>query len=149
MKQLSVGDLTNSLPGLLQETSVGNDAERRAKLERRVKELWDARIASDYDKAYDMFDFVYKSMTPKPIYLANAGNITYLQATLDKMTINGNEAFVNMKVRYEMKPMLTPFSAKPISVSPVDVETPGIWVWVGNDWYHVYKPSFEPQLLKY
>lgn len=148
VKQLSVGDATNSLPGL-EESAVASDTERRAKLERRVKELWDARIAGDYDKAYDSFDFVYKAMMPKKLYLDQAGVITYLQSAVDKIEIKGNEAFVNMKLKYEMKPIMTPFSQKPISVSPVEVESPNTWVWVGNDWFFVYAPSFDPQPLKY
>lgn len=149
VRQLVIGDATNSLPGLQRFSFAVNDAERRMKLERRIKELWDARIAGDYDKAFDMFDFVYKSITPKKSYLDNAGVITYLQSSVDKIEIKGNEAFVNMKLKYEMKPTMTPFSPKPISVAPVEVESPNTWVWVGNDWFLVYAPSFEPQPLKY
>jgi len=148
VKQLAIGEANNSLPGL-PEAAVSNDAERRVKLERRIKEMWDARIAGDYEKAYDSFDFVYKAMMPKSLYLQQAGVITYLQSTVDKIEIKGNEAFVNMKLKYEMKPTMTPFSQKPIAVAPVDVESPNTWVWVGNDWYFVYAPSFEPQPLKY
>lgn len=149
VRQLQLGDVNNSLPGLSQDAPAVTEIERKAKLDRRVKELWEARIAGNYDKAYDMFDFVYKSLTPKKVYLDNSGVITYLQSSVDKIEIKGNEAFVNMKLKYEMKPTMTPFSQKPISVSPVDVETPTTWVWVGNDWYLVFAPSFEPQPLKY
>lgn len=148
VRQLQLGDAKAPLPGL-QEPAIASDAERRARLERRVKELWDARIGGDYDKAYDMFDFVYRSILPKTQYLANVGVITYLQSAVDTIEIKGNEAFVNMKLKYEVKPTMTPFTPKPISVAPIDVDSPNTWVWVGNDWYLVYTPSFEPQPLKY
>lgn len=139
------------LTGLLlpQHPAQVSEADRKAKLERRVNELWGYRVAGDYSKAYDMFDFVYRSMTPKANYLNSAGAITFLQSTVVTLGINGNEAFVNMKLKYEMKPTMTPFATKPISVAPIEVDTPTTWVWVGSDWYLVYTPSFEPQPLKY
>jgi len=124
-------------------------SQRRARLEQRVKTLWEARIQGDYAAAYEYFDFAYKAVTPKKHYVDNSGVITYHTATVDTLDIKGNEAAVNMKVRYEMKPVMIPGTPKPVSVPPVEVDTPNTWVWVGDDWYLMFQPSYDPPVLKY
>ncbi len=126
-----------------------SEARRKARLEQRVKSLWASRIAGDYTTAYDYFDFAFKAITPKTHYVSSVGVITYLNASLDTATISGNEAKVNMKLRYEVKPTLIPGTPKPIEVPAVDVDVPNTWVWVKDDWYMVYHPSFDPPMLKY
>lgn len=143
-----LGDQRTALSALA-PTEELSGAQRRERLERRIQALWDARIKGDYAAGYDYFDFAYKSVTPKKHYVDNTGVITYHTASIDTIAIKGNEAVVNMKLRYEMKPVTIPGTPKPISVPPVDVESPNTWVWVGNDWYLVYHPSYDPPVLKY
>lgn len=130
-------------------TARKTEEQRKARLEERIKALWNARISNDYETAFDMFDFAFRAVTPKQHYLNSVGVITYYSATLDKLQIEGNEAAVDMKVRYEVKPVTLPSTGKPISIEPFDTELPNTWVWVGDDWYLVYKPSFDPPMLKY
>ena len=137
-----------SLLGLAESTQISEIA-RKARLNERVKTLWDSRVASNYEPTYDMFDFAYKAVTPKKHYLDNVGVISYLSYTVDSVYLQGNVATANMKLRYEVKPTMNPFSGKSITVPAVDVDTPTQWVWVANDWYLVYTPSFEPPVLKY
>lgn len=148
LRLLPVGDASKGLTGMASPSQV-SEADRKAKLEQRVKALWESRIAGDFDKAYDMFDFAYKAATPKKFYLANAGVITYLSFSVDDMAITGNEASVKARVKYEVKPTIMMSTGKPITLAPVEVESPSTWVWVGSDWYLVYTPSFEQPLLKY
>jgi len=128
---------------------VVNEAERKARLEQRIQELWAYRVAGNYEKAYDYFDFAYRAATSKKVYTDNTGVINYLDFSVDTVSVVGNEASVNMKLKYEVKPMIVPFTAKPLEVKPIDVESPSKWVWVGTDWYLVYSPSFDPPVLKY
>lgn len=130
-------------------TPVVTEAQRKARLEQRVSALWDARIKADFATAYDFFDFAYKASTPKKNYVDNSGVITYLSAAIDKIDIRGNEADVTTKLRYEMKPFILPTTGKPISVVPIDVDSPGSWVWVSDDWYLVYSPAFDVPVLRY
>jgi hypothetical protein len=148
VKTLPMGNSLQTQPAFTQ-VKKWTAEERKAKLEQRIKALWDYRVAGNYEPAYDFFDFVYKAATPKAHYLANSGVITYIQHAVDKMDIQGNVADVGMKVKYEMKPVMTPFTSKPIQVLPVEVEVPTTWVWVADDWYIKYAPSFEPPLLNY
>lgn len=148
VRRISLGDSSKGLVGL-HGPSLITENERAARLASRVKAMWDARLAAEYDKAYDMFDFAYKASTPKKYYLENVGSITYLSFSVDDIAITGNEASVRMKLKYEVKPTIIPMTGKPLSVPPVDVESPSTWVWVGGDWYMVYAPSFEPPQLKY
>ncbi len=137
-----------SVLGLADSTQT-SEATRQARLNERVKVLWDYRVASNYEPTYDMFDFAYKAVTPKKYYLDNMGVITYLSYKVDSVAIEGNVATVNMKLKYEVKPTMNPFSGKPITLPAIDVDTPTKWVWVANDWFLVYTPSFEPPVLKY
>jgi len=138
----------NGLLGLADSRQI-SEAARKARLDERVKTLWDSRVASNYEPTYDMFDFAYKAATPKKYYLDNVGVISYLSYGIENVAMEGNVATVNTKLKYEVKPTMNPFSGKPITVPAVDVETPTKWVWVGNDWYLVYTPSFEQPVLKY
>lgn len=126
-----------------------SEADRAAKLTQRVNTLWAHRVAANYDSAYDIFDFAYKAATPKKLYVENSGVITYLGFNVDEVNISGNEANVKMRVKYEVKPTILPMTGKPITVTPIEVEVPNRWVWVENDWYLVYTPSFDPPMLKY
>nr|WP_315488464.1 sialidase family protein [uncultured Rhodoferax sp.] len=148
VRQLPATPDGNTLLGIA-ETVELSESTRRARLDARVKLLWENRVASTYEPIYDLFDFAYKAATPKKNYLDNVGVITYLAYKVDTVTVEGNIATVNMKLKYEVKPTTNPFTGKQITVPAVDVETPTKWVWVANDWYLVYTPSFEPPVLRY
>jgi hypothetical protein len=124
------------------------DAERKEKLVQRIDALWKARIAGDYDFAYDVFDFAYKAVVPKKSYVADAGAIRYQTFNVEDVRVDGTEATVKMKAKYDMPPTVLP-SGKPIKLDPIEVELTNTWVWVGNDWYLMYNPSFGQPHLKY
>lgn len=148
IQSIQVSDAARALSSI-PRFSQPSDAERKLKLEQRVNALWTYRLAGNYEPTYDMNDFAYKAATPKKMWLDSMGVITYLSYSVVDIAMTGNEANVNMKVKYELKPMILPSTGKPISVPPIEVETPTRWVWVGSDWYLVYAPSFEQPLLKY
>ncbi|QTN26109.1 exo-alpha-sialidase [Rhodoferax sp. AJA081-3] len=148
VRELPVDAGANAMAKISSFPVVG-EKERAAKLTERIKALWDYRVAGNYDRAYDIFDFAYKTATPKKLYIENAGVITYLAHHTDEVTITGNEANVKMKVKYEVKSAILPTTGKPITVAPVEVEVPNQWVWIGDDWYLVYTPSFDQPMLKY
>ena len=81
--------------------------------------------------------------------MENIGVITFSDFNTVDTEVTGNEASVNMRVKYEVKPITLPTTGKPISVAPIEIDLPTKWVWVGSDWYLVYTPSFDVQLLKY
>lgn len=136
-----------ALPDFVNQAQI-SEAERRAKLEQRVKLLWESRIGGNYQLAYEMFDFAYKAATPASVYLQGVGLITYQSFSVNDIAINGNEASVKMTLKYEVKPTPMP-SGKLIKLAPAEVETNNAWVWVGHDWYMVYSPSFATPILKY
>lgn len=133
----------------LPQPKIYTEEYRRERLQQRIDALWKARIATDYPTAYDMFDFAYKAATPKAHYLANVGVITYLSYMTKDIVVSGNEASVNMKLQYEVKPTFIPGVPKAITVPPVDVEAANTWVWVGDDWYLVFSPSYDRPVLQY
>lgn len=125
-----------------------SEAQRRARLEERVRALWQARVAAQWEPTYDFFDFAYRAGMPKKNYLENMGVITYHGFNVEGYEIEGNEARVKMKIKYEMKPTLLP-SGRTVKVDPVEVEATNTWVWVGDDWYLLYAPAVGEPFLKY
>ena len=148
VRLLEDADSAKGLAGLPAPAAL-SEADRKARLEQRVKTMWDQRVAGNYEPTYDMFDFAYKAATPKKYYVDSVGVITYLSYAVGDIAIAGNEASVKMKLRYEVKPTVLPSTGKKITLPAADVESPTTWVWVANDWYMVYSPSFEPPQLKY
>ena len=148
VRLLTAGNSATGIGGMATPLNV-SEADRRTKLEQRVKKLWDARISSDYDTSYEMFDFAFKAANPKKTYTDYMGVITYLTYNLGEISITGNEAVVKMNIKYEVKPTFIPSAPKPISIPPTESEVPSTWVWIGNDWYLVYAPAYEPAVLKY
>ena len=147
IKLLPLADGAKALPEFVTVSTV-SDAERKAKLEKRVNGVWQNRVSGNFDAAYDSFDFAFKAVTPKKTYLENVGVILYQSFSIVDATLSGNVADVKMKFKYEIKPTIMP-NGKSIKVDPVEVEASNTWVWVGNDWYMVYAPSFGEANLQY
>lgn len=127
---------------------VVSEAERKLKLEERIKTFWGNRVSGNYQPTYDVFDFAYKKMTSEKAYLDNTGNITFLSYEAGDVVVNGNEARVKMKIKFEVKPTQMP-SGRSVTIAPMDTEVTHTWVWVGNNWYFVYSPSFGQPNLSY
>lgn len=147
LKLMPLGDVAKALPGFAAQPQV-SDAERKSRLEQRVKALWDYRAADNYEPTYEMFDFAFKAVNPKQSYLNGTGLITYQRFSVEDIAIQGNEAHVKMKIKYEVKPTPLP-SGKLLKMEPTEAEATNIWVWVGNEWYMVYNPAYGQALLKY
>lgn len=148
VRELAYDDKAKIFLGMPRPSQLSDD-ERKSKLEQRVKQLWDARVAADYDAAYDFFDFAYKAAYPKKYYVNSVGVITYLTYKTEELSLVGNEASVKMKIKYEVTPTSIPSTTHKLTIPPVETDLPTKWVWVGNDWYMVYSPSFDPPLLEY
>jgi hypothetical protein len=148
IKLLTNADSLTGIKGMASPMHI-SEADRKSKLEQRVKRLWDARLSLDHDTSYEMFDFAYKASTPKKSYTDFMGVITYLTYNVGEISIAGNVAVVKMKIKYEVKPTIVPMAPKPISIPPTESEAPSTWVWVGSDWYLVYAPAYESAVLKY
>lgn len=148
VRQISVGDSASGIQGIPNYLPISEE-RRKERLNSRIETLWSARLKADYATAYDIFDFAYKAATSKKSYIDNVGVIDYLNYAVSSYEIVGNVADVQMKVKYEVKPTILPMTGKPISVKPIEVDSPSKWVWVGDDWYLVYTPSFDQPLLRY
>lgn len=149
VQALALGDNSSKLTAAYAREKGPDLVQRQKRLEERVQGMWKARIAADYETAYRYFDFAYQAATPLKAYLDNSGVITYLSYEQVKLNMAGNEASVDMKVRYEVKPIVLPQTGRPISVAPFEADVPTKWVWVGNDWYFVYAPQFDQPMLRY
>lgn len=147
LRQIALNNEAKTLPEF-GVWPVVSEAERKLKLQERVTTFWQNRVAGNYQPTYDVFDFAYKKMTPEKTYLDGTGNITYLSYNVGDIAVNGNEASVKMKIKFEVKPTTMP-SGRSVTIAPLDVEATHTWVWVGNNWYFVYSPSFGKPNLSY
>ena len=125
-----------------------SDAERKAKLDERIKMLWNNRVAGNYQPTYEVFDFAYKKLTSEKEYLNGVGNITYQSYSVGDISLTGNEATVKMKIKFEVKPTIMP-SGRSVTIASNEVDAVNTWVWVGNNWHLVYSPSFGQPNLSY
>lgn len=125
-----------------------DDAARKERLVQRVKEFWQSRIKDDYKVSYGMFDFAYRAQVSEKQYLASVGVMTFLAFEQPDVEINGNEATVKAKVRYEVPENTLP-NGKKIKLDATDADTVSTWVWIGDNWYFVFKPSPGEPTLKY
>jgi hypothetical protein len=132
----------------LYETPAMNESKRKSRLQERVNQLWTSRLNRDYDTGYDFFDFAYKAAYPKKDYLMTAGGINYHTFSVLGVTMQGNEANVKMKFKYDVPKTMLP-SGRTVEVKPVEVDAENAWVWVGDDWYLIFKPSYEAAVLNY
>ncbi len=122
--------------------------ERKALLIKRVNDLWTSRIADDYKVSYGMFDFAYRAVVTEKNYISSVGVMTYLSYEQPAVVINGNEATVTAKIKYEVQPTTLP-NGRVLKLPATDAETVSTWVWVNDNWYLVFRPTPGEPTLKY
>jgi len=144
---LGVTQNSKALP-VYTKPKIYSEEQKKKLLTERVNELWKLRMAGDYDKTYDFFDFQFRAFMPKKDFVEKSGNINYYNYEIVKTTIVGNVADVEQKVTYDSKPILLP-NGKKVEVKKSTQEVKGTWVWVGDNWYLVYAPSFGRPYLYY
>jgi hypothetical protein len=148
LRTISVDEKSGSLIGLASQT-IFTDAARKVKLEQRIKTLWDARVAGDYQNDYDVFDFAFKANTARKNYGEGLGVIKYLSYAVSDIAIEGNEANIKMKIGYEIPTTVLPYTGQKLTLQPTEVDALAKWVWVGSDWYLVYTPTMGSSPLEY
>ena len=146
LRLLSV-DGTGVFAGVRSSFPQFDEAERKARLEQRIKALWDYRVAGNFKATYEMYDYAFRAATPEASFLSGASYLTYNSYSYKDIALNGNEATVQMKVSYEAKSAF--LVGKVVKLPPTDAEMENSWVWIANDWYLVYKPAVGVQLLNY
>ena len=148
VKLIPKGNAVDGIPGL-PNFSQPSESVRRSRLEQRVKELWNNRVAGEFNNEYDMYDFYYKSTMTKKAYLDGVGTIKYNSYAIKEMHIEGNEANVKMTINYEVPPVVLPMTGQKVSTPATDVEASVKWVWVEDDWFQVYVAPLAQQTLQY
>lgn len=108
------------------------------RLRQRVDELWRARLESNFDKTYSIFDHAYRALNTKEAHQGSLGPIKYIKYAVGDVSVKGNEAKVHVNISYEIKSAMLPQSSKPLELAPTDASAETTWVWVIDDWYLVY-----------
>lgn len=123
-------------------------AQKEKLLLERINELWNLRIAGKYEGTYSFFDFAMRNFMPEKDFLEKSGNINFYSYELVSHKIEGNVADVDQKVTYDSKPFMMP-NGKTTQIAKVTADVKNTWVWIGDNWYLVYAPSFGKPLLNY
>jgi len=121
--------------------------KREALLKQRVNAFWKHRIDKQYAESYAFFDPAYRKSFTQEIFTNTQGMLTYHAAKLVDYSIKGNEATVNLKITYEAKEAM--FSGKPVSIPSSEADVTNTWVWIGDNWYMVFKPTIGDPMLVY
>lgn len=147
LANLNIDAKTKSLP-VYAETENYTPEQKKKQLVERVNKLAQLRIEKKYPEQYGFFDYAMRAFMPEKDFIEKSGIINYYKIELVKDSVEGNIAEIEQKMTYDSKPFPLP-NGKMASVKKVTVDVKSTWVWVGDNWYLVYAPSFGKPLLSY
>ena len=138
------GLLIKSIDGKVPEVSVSKNI-----IKKKVKELWEARLANDREAEWKLLDPVYRIKFNKNKWLKSDSGIKFSSFTVDRVTVQGVYAKVEGKVTYKIpeklmrSKVLDPEDNKNVDPKlPVDSVYSLKYGWFYDDWYFVPELMF-------
>ena len=117
-----------------EESTELNDAQRNA-LELRVEERWRARIAQDWEKAWEYTSPAYREVFPKHLYVKKFSYTANWELTgLEVTNYDPTAAVASVVVRVMSSPTKqTSAAAKAIGAMPRELHER--WILVDGEWW--------------
>lgn len=138
---------TKELPNYASTSEVSAEQKKKMLLA-RVDDLWKYRKEGKYEPTYSFFDYAMRNFMAKKEFVEKSGNLNYYNYELTSTKIEGNVAQVEQKITYDTKPFMMP-NGKMEQIKKTTAEVKNTWVWIGDNWYLVYAPSFGKPILQY
>lgn len=110
--------------------------EREALLRKRVKAYWEGMIKKDLKITYKTHDPFYRARIPFDYYAAHRGPMVYRSYSIESVRIEGNEAFVKIKVRYDV-PKIT-ILGKDTSIPVKEVIAEDTYLFIDGTWHRKF-----------
>lgn len=143
----SISAATKKIPNFVTTAEVTAEQKKKMLLA-RVDELWKYRKEGKYEPTYSFFDYAMRNFMAKKEFVEKSGNLNYYNYELTSTKIEGNVAQVDQKITYDTKPFMMP-NGKMEQIKKSTAEVKNTWVWIGDNWYLVYAPSFGKPILQY
>jgi len=110
--------------------------QRAAKLEDRVREVWDCRLRGDYGTKYDLMSPDIRTRMSKNEFINSKGFVSYYSYEILALEIDEDEAIAEVKYTWKANHPL--FQKAPVKENV----TRDPWVFLDGQWYMKYrKPS--------
>ncbi len=110
--------------------------EKEALLRKRVKAYWAGMIKKDLKTTYKIHDPFYRARIPFDYYAAHRGPMGYRSYSIESVRVEGNEAFVKLKVRYEV-PKIT-ILGKETSIPAKEITAEDTYLFIDGTWHRKF-----------
>ncbi len=110
--------------------------KKEALLRERVKTYWKGMIKKGLKTTYEIHDPFYKARIPFDYYSAHRGPMVYRSYNIEDLKIEGNEATVRIKVKYEVPKII--ILGKETSMPPKEITTEDTYLFIDGTWYRKF-----------
>jgi len=123
------------------------EEEKRQRLEQRVTEFWNLRVAGKHDQVYDFFDPGMRARVERDAFVIGQRRIRFHESELLRATILDNIAAVVTQGVAEV-PRLA-IEGEEFEMPPRQDQFAMEWVWIDDDWYVVFEGVADSRFLRY
>ena len=110
--------------------------KKEALLRGRVNAYWKGMVEKDLNVTYAIHDPFFRARMPFDYYSAHRGPMVYHSYSMESSRIEGNIAYVRVKVRYEV-PKLT-ILGKDTAIPPKEIMTEDTYLFIDGMWYRQF-----------
>jgi len=110
--------------------------EKEALLRKKVMAYWEGMMKKDLKTTYMIHDPFYRARIPFDYYASHRGPMVFHSYSIEGVRIEGNEAFVNLKVRYEV-PKIT-ILGKETSIPSKEITAEDTYLFIDGTWYRKF-----------
>lgn len=131
----------------LPEFATLSEEDKRQRLEQRVTEFWDLRVAGQHEQVYDFFDPGMRGRVERDGFVIGQRRIRFHESELQQAIILDNIAAVVTQGIAEV-PSLT-IEGEEFEMPPRQDQFAMEWVWIDDDWYVVFEGAAGARFLRY
>lgn len=110
--------------------------KKEALLRERVKAYWKGMIKKGLKTTYEIHDPFYKARIPFDYFSAHRGPMVYHSYNIEDLKIEGNEATVRIKVKYEVPKII--ILGKETSMPPKEITAVDTYLFIDGTWYRKF-----------
>lgn len=110
--------------------------DKRRLLETRVKAYWQAMLKGDHQTTYALHDPFFRARMNFESYVSRRGPMRYLEYELREMKIQGNTAYVEVWIRYEVPRIRILGQDRSIPATETVIED--TYLYLDDTWFRKY-----------
>lgn len=129
--------ILSSCTGVATTKPSSNGEDKTNLLKERATAFWQAMMARDWDKVYDMYDPFFRAKVSSDFFSGRKIPIYYKSFEIGEVNIKGNVALVNVKLIYTIDDV-GKFGQK-IKIEDADKSFAEKWLFVDNNWYKQFE----------